>query len=59
MVGGLHILIRNRKMKSLEVALSGTGRELRGRNGGGNLNNVQYKAIWNCHDEFRCATNIP
>jgi hypothetical protein len=27
------------------------GRRLRGREGGSDLTNVQYKPIWNCHNE--------
>jgi hypothetical protein len=38
-------------MKLLTIAWSGTGRELRGKVGGGDLTNVQYKPIWNCHNE--------
>jgi hypothetical protein len=49
MVDGLHI--RNRTKKPLAVALSGTGRGFRGRYSGGELINVQYKPIWNCHNE--------
>jgi hypothetical protein len=44
--------IWNRTKKSLAIALSGTGRVLRGRDDGGNVNNVQYKSNWNCHYEF-------
>jgi hypothetical protein len=51
MVDGLHILIQNRSKKPLAVALSGAGRWLRGRDGGGDLTNVQYKPIQNCHYE--------
>jgi hypothetical protein len=28
------------------------GRELKGRDGGGDLTNVQYKPVWNGHNEF-------
>jgi hypothetical protein len=51
MADGLHIHIGNRPMKSLAIVLSGLGRELRGRDDGGDLINVQYKPIWNCHNE--------
>jgi hypothetical protein len=40
MVDGLHIFIRNRTKKPLAIALSGTGRGLRERDGGGDLTNV-------------------
>jgi hypothetical protein len=29
--------------------LVGVGRGIRGRDSGGNVNNVQYKSGWNCH----------
>jgi hypothetical protein len=32
-------------MEPLAIALSGVGRELRERDGGGNLTNMQYKPI--------------
>jgi hypothetical protein len=38
-------------MKPLAIALSGVGRELREGKCGGNLTNVQCKAIQNCHNE--------
>jgi hypothetical protein len=38
------------EIKSLAIALSGVGR-LRWGDGRGNLTNVQYKPIWNCHNE--------
>jgi hypothetical protein len=40
---GLHI--RNRMMKPLAIALHGMV------GGGGNLTNVQFKPIQNCHNE--------
>jgi hypothetical protein len=49
MVDGLHI--RNGAIKPLAIALSGVGRESKGRDGRDNLTNVQYKPIWNCHNE--------
>jgi hypothetical protein len=49
MVDGLHI--RNRTKKPLAIALSGAGRGPRGRDIGGDLTNVQYKPIWDCHNE--------
>jgi hypothetical protein len=49
MVDGLHILIWNKTKKPL--ALSGAGREQRKRDGRGDLTNVQYKPIGNCHNE--------
>jgi hypothetical protein len=52
MVDGLHIPIRDRLKKPLAIALSGVGRGLRGRDDGGNVNNVQYKSNQNCHYEF-------
>jgi hypothetical protein len=51
MVDGLHVLIRNKTMKLLAIALSGVWRKLRGRDSKGDLPNVQYKPIWNCHNE--------
>jgi hypothetical protein len=51
MVDGLHTFIQNRTMKPLAIALSGTGRRSRGRDSGGNLNNVECKPIQNCHNE--------
>jgi hypothetical protein len=40
------------------IALSGVGRELRGRGYESNVNNVQYKSNWNCHYESPCIMNI-
>jgi hypothetical protein len=51
MVEGLHILMQNRTKKFLAIVLGGAGRELRGRESGSDLTNVQYKPIWNCHNE--------
>jgi hypothetical protein len=51
MVDGLHIPIWNRTKKPLAIALSGVGRRLRGRDSGGNVNNVQYTSNRNCHYE--------
>jgi hypothetical protein len=49
MVDGLNVPIWNRtKNKPLAIALNGVGRGLRGRDNGDNVNNVQYKANWNC-----------
>jgi hypothetical protein len=45
MVGGLHIPIWNRTEKSFTIALSGVGRELRGRDDEGNVNNIHYYLI--------------
>jgi hypothetical protein len=58
MFDGFHILIRNRTKKPLAIALSGAGRGLRGRDGGSELTNIQYKPIWNCHNESPRTTNI-
>jgi hypothetical protein len=49
MVDGLHTPIWNRNKKPLAIALSGVGKGLRGRDNGGNVNNVQYKSNQNCH----------
>jgi hypothetical protein len=38
-------------MKALATVLSGVGRGLREVHVGGELTNVQCKAIWNCHNE--------
>jgi hypothetical protein len=48
----LYILVWNRTKKPLTTVLIEAGRGLRGRDGGGDLTNVQYKPIWNCHYEF-------
>jgi hypothetical protein len=50
MVDGLHILVRNRTMKLLAIALSGRGRD-GGEKVGGSLTNVQCKPNCNCHNE--------
>jgi hypothetical protein len=52
MLDGLHILTWNRTKKPLATALSGLGRELKGKENGGDLSNVQYKLIWNWHNKF-------
>jgi hypothetical protein len=41
MVDGLHMRVWNRTKKPLAIDLSEVGRVLRGRDGGGDLNNVQ------------------
>jgi hypothetical protein len=51
MVDGLHIVIWNRAKNPLAIPLSEVGRGLIERDGGDNLSNVQYKPIWNCHNE--------
>jgi hypothetical protein len=58
MVDRHRIFIWNRTKKPLAIALSGVGRGLRERDGGGNLTKVQYKLIWNYHNESPCTTNI-
>jgi hypothetical protein len=55
MVDVLHI--QNKTKKPLATALSGIGRELRRRDHGSEVTNVQYKLILNCHNEFPCASN--
>jgi hypothetical protein len=52
MVDGLYIHTQNRTMKPLAIALSGVRRGLRGRDGGDNLTNVEYKSIGNYQNEF-------
>jgi hypothetical protein len=47
MVDGLHIPIGNRTKKPLAIALSGLGWGLKGRDDGGNVNNVQFKSNLN------------
>jgi hypothetical protein len=42
MDGGLHMVTQNKKMKSLPIALSGTGRGSRGQDGEGDPTNVQH-----------------
>jgi hypothetical protein len=51
MVDGPHKPIWNRSKKPLAIALSGVGKELRGRDNGGDVNNVQYKSNQSCHYE--------
>jgi hypothetical protein len=51
MIDGLHILIWKRTKKDLAIALSGVGRDLKKRDSGDDLTNVQYKPIWNFHNE--------
>jgi hypothetical protein len=51
MVGGLHILEQNRTKKPLAIVWSGA-EGVGERDGGGDLTNVQYKPIWNCHNDF-------
>jgi hypothetical protein len=53
---GLHILLRNRTVEPL--ALSRIGRGQRGRDGVGNLTNVQCKPIQNCHNESLLNMNV-
>jgi hypothetical protein len=50
MTDELHILTQNRKMKPLAIALSGGG-GVKGRDGGGELTDVQCEPIRNCHNE--------
>jgi hypothetical protein len=45
-------------MKPLSIALSGAWRGLQQGYGGGNLTNVQYKAIGSWHNESSCTINI-
>jgi hypothetical protein len=54
MIDGLHIPIWNRTKTPFSIALSGAGRELRGRDGGDNVNNIQYKSNQNCH--YKCPS---
>jgi hypothetical protein len=42
----------------LQLFSSGAERRVRGREDGGDLTNVQYKFIWNCHYESSHTTNI-
>jgi hypothetical protein len=51
MVDVLHILIQSRTKNPLAIALREKGRGLKGRGSGGDLTNVKYKPIWNCHNE--------
>jgi hypothetical protein len=48
-IDGLHILMWNRIKKSLAIAFSGMRRG--SRSSGSDLTNVQYKPIWNYHNE--------
>jgi hypothetical protein len=52
MVDGLQILIWNRIKKFFAIALSGAGMGLRGKDSGDDITNLQYKPIWNCHNEY-------
>jgi hypothetical protein len=52
MVDGLNMLIPNRTKKPLAIGFKWAGRGLRGRDGGGDLTNIQYKPILDCHNEF-------
>jgi hypothetical protein len=52
MVDGLHILTWNRTKKALAIALSGAGKGSIGRDGEGDITNVQYKPIWYHHNEL-------
>jgi hypothetical protein len=46
-------------MKPYAIALSGVGRRLRERDGGGNLPNVQYKPIFGIVTmNFSCTVDI-
>jgi hypothetical protein len=49
MADELHICTWNRTKKPLAIAWSGAG--WGGDTVGGDLTNVQYKPIWNCHNE--------
>jgi hypothetical protein len=51
MVNELHIPIGNRTKNPLGIALSGMERQLRGRDDGRNIKNVQYKSNHNFHYE--------
>jgi hypothetical protein len=44
MINGLQIPVLNRTKEPLAIVLSGVGTGLRGRDYGGNVNNVQYKS---------------
>jgi hypothetical protein len=58
MVDGLHVSIWNRTKKLLAIALSRAGRGLKGRDDGGNVNNVQFKSNQNCHYESPHIMNV-
>jgi hypothetical protein len=45
------IYIYKLRRKLLAIVLSGVGRGLRGRDGGGDLTNLQYKSNWNYQNE--------
>jgi hypothetical protein len=46
MVDGLNTLVWNRTKKPPAIALNGVGKGFKGRDAGGNVNNVQYKSNW-------------
>jgi hypothetical protein len=56
MVDELYIPICNRTMKPFSITQSGVGGSM-GKDGEGYLTNVQYKSIWNCHNEYSCIMN--
>jgi hypothetical protein len=58
LIGFIHMYQIERMMKSLAIALSGVGRGSRRGDRGGDLINVQYKTIQNCHNESSLYTNI-
>jgi hypothetical protein len=45
------IYLHEIEQKPLAIALRGSERRLRGRDGEGDITNVEYKLIWNCHYE--------
>jgi hypothetical protein len=51
MVHGVHIFTLNITMIPFTTDLSGVERESRERDSEGDLTNVQYKPVQNCHNE--------
>jgi hypothetical protein len=51
MVGGYHLFIQNETFCNC-FKWDWKRLELTGRNGEDDLTNIQYKPIWNCHNEF-------
>jgi hypothetical protein len=57
-VDRLYISIGNKTKKLLAIAVSCVERGLRGRDDGGNANNLQHKTNWKCHYNSPHTMNI-
>jgi hypothetical protein len=58
MVDGLHISIRNKTRKPVEIVLIGVGRGLRGRDDGGDVTNYNISLIKIVTTNPPCTMNI-